>query len=200
MKEKDLIMDFSRLQAEASPETSQKSHCDEEASKATEMKEDLGAEVAKHSSELLSVVYKNAIDSRRAVWRVITSIEQKEKSKSEEQLALHAREYIAKVEGELQKIREGVLALMDKKLVSSPGTDESKAFYYKMKSDYHRYLAEFTTGETKRKILEMPVTRKTQQVANTHVQHVVNAVEVKKYVVPEKINQETRSRFHLYSS
>ena len=180
VKEKDLIMDFSRLQAEASPETSQKSHCDEEASKATEMKEDLGAEVAKHSSELLSVVYKNAIDSRRAVWRVITSIEQKEKSKSEEQLALHAREYIAKVEGELQKIREGVLALMDKKLVSSPGTDESKAFYYKMKSDYHRYLAEFTTGETKRKILEMPVTRKTQQVANTHVQHVVNAVEVKK--------------------
>ena len=43
VKEKDLIMDFSRLQAEASPETSQKFHCDEEASKATEMKEDLGA-------------------------------------------------------------------------------------------------------------------------------------------------------------
>ena len=151
VKEKDLIMDFSRLQAEASPETSKKSHCDEEASKATEMKEDLGAEVAKHSSELLSVVYKNAVDSRRAAWRVITSIEQKEKSKSEEQLASHAREYIAKVEGELQKIREGVLALMDKKLIRSPCTDELKAFYYKMKSDYYRYLAEFATGKTRSK-------------------------------------------------
>ena len=63
VKEKDLIMDFSRLHAEASPETSQKSHCDEEASKATEMKEDLGAEVAKHSSELLSVAYKNAVST-----------------------------------------------------------------------------------------------------------------------------------------
>ena len=222
VKEKDLIMDFSRLQAEASSETSQKFHCDEEASKATEMKEDLGAEVSKHSPELLSVVYKNAVDSRRAAWRVITSIEQKEKSKSEEQLASYAREYM------LQKIREGVLALTDKKLIPLPSTDESEAFYYKMKSDYHRYLAKFATGETKRKIveelaeisqvfsldgvqqgsveqiietpaislagkiLEMPVTRKTQQVANTHVQHVVNAVEVKKHVVQEKINQETK--------
>ena len=84
VKVKDLIMDFSRLQAEASPETSQKSHCDEEASKATEMKEDLGAEVAKHSSDLLSVAYKNAVDNRRAAWRVIINVEQKEKSMDEE--------------------------------------------------------------------------------------------------------------------
>ena len=38
----------------------------------------------------------------------------------------------------------------------------------------------------------MPVTRKTQQVANTHVQHVVNAVEVEKHIIREKINQETK--------
>ena len=42
------------------------------------------------------------------------------------------------------------------------------------------------------KIVEMPVTRKTQQGVNTHVQHVVNAVEVEKHVVQEKINQETK--------
>ena len=173
VKVKDLITDLIRLQAEASPETSQKSHCDEEALKATEMKEDLETEVGKHSSkletavvkerDLLSAVYKNAVDSRRAVWRVITSIEQKEKSKSEEHLASYAREYIAKVENELQKIREGVLALMDKKLVPSPSTDESKAFYHKMKSDYYRYFAEFATGETKwqkpAKMLVTPVSK-----------------------------------------
>ena len=149
VKVKDLITDLIRLQAEASPETNQKSHCDEETSKATE-KEDLEAAVVE-DRDLLSVAYKNAVDSRRAAWRVITSIEQKKKSKSEEQLASYAREYIAKVENDLQKIREGVLALMDKKLVPSPSTDESKAFYYKMKSDYYRYLAEFATGETKSK-------------------------------------------------
>ena len=136
VKVKDLITDLIRSQADAPPETNQKSHCDEETSKATEKKED---------RDLFSVAYKNAVDNRRAAWRVITSVRQKKKSKSEEQLASYAREYIAKVENELQKIREGVLALMDKKLVPSPSTDESKAFYYKMNSDYHRYLAEQDT-------------------------------------------------------
>ena len=144
VKVKDLIMDLIRLQAEAPPEMNQKSHCDEETSKAAVVEE----------RDLLSVVFKNAVDSRRAAWRVITSIEQKEKSKSEEKLASYAREYIVKVENELQKIREGVLALMDKKLVPSPSTNESKAFYYKMKSDYYRYFAEFATGETKSKASE----------------------------------------------
>ena len=131
VKVKDLITDLIRLQAEASPETNQKSHCDEE--------------------KLLSVVFKNAVDNRRAAWRVITSVEQREKSKGEEHLASYAREYVAKVENELQKIHEGVFALTDKKLIRSPSTDDSKAFYYKMKSDYYRYLAEFATGETKSK-------------------------------------------------
>ena len=139
VKVKDLITDLIRLQTEASPETNQKSYCDEETSKATE----------KEDRDLLSVAYKNAVDSRRAAWRVITSIEQKEKSKGEEQLASYAREYIAKVEGELQKIRDGILALMDKKLVPSVNTDETKVSYYRMKSDYYRYLAEFATGETR---------------------------------------------------
>ena len=70
---------------------------------------------------LLSVVFKNAVDSRRAAWRVITNTEQREKFKGKEQLVLHAKEYDAKVEGELQKIRDGIFALMDKKLIPSPG-------------------------------------------------------------------------------
>ena len=93
----------------------------------------------------LSVIYNSAVDSRRAAWCVITSIEQKEKSKGEEQLASYAREYVAKVEGELQKIREGVLALMDKNLIQLANTDESKVLYHKMKGEYHRYLAESAT-------------------------------------------------------
>ena len=102
---------------------------------------------------LLSLAYKNAVGSRRAAWRVITSVEQKEKSKGEEQLASYAREYVAKVEGELQKIRDGILALMDKELIPSPGTDEL-VLYYKMKSDYYRYLAEYATDVAKGKATE----------------------------------------------
>ena len=100
---------------------------------------------------LLPLVFKNAVGSRRAAWRVITSTEQEEKFKGKEELVLHAREYVVKLEGELQKIRDGILALMDKKLVPSASTDETKVSYYRMKSDYYRYLAEFATGETKSK-------------------------------------------------
>ena len=53
------------------------------------------------------------------------------------------------MEGELHKILDGILALMDKELIPSLSTDESKVFYYKMKGDYYRYLAEFVTGEAK---------------------------------------------------
>ena len=100
---------------------------------------------------LLPLVYKNAVGNRRAAWRVITSVEQKETSMGDEQLVSNAREYVEKVEGELQKVRDGILALMDKNLVPSASTDETKVSYYKMKSDYYRYLAEFASGETKSK-------------------------------------------------
>ena len=60
VKVKDLITDLiSRLQAEASSETNQKSYCDEEMSKATEKKEDLEADVAKHSSKLEAAVARS---------------------------------------------------------------------------------------------------------------------------------------------
>ena len=60
MKVKDLITDLiSRLQAEASSETNQKSYCDEEMSKATEKREDLEADVAKHSSKLEAAVARS---------------------------------------------------------------------------------------------------------------------------------------------
>merc|ERR1712012_78185 len=77
-----------------------------------------------------------------------------EKSKGNEQQASYAREYVAKVEGELQKICDGILALMDKNLIPSASTGESKVFYYKMKGDYYRYLAEFATGDAKSEAAE----------------------------------------------
>ena len=58
-----------------------------------------GERVGEQSSELLveewnllSVVYKNAVDSRRAAWRVITSIEQKENTPRVKSSWLHTRE------------------------------------------------------------------------------------------------------------
>ena len=73
------------------------------------------AEVGEQPSELsveyrnlLSVAYGSTAGCRRAAWRIITSVEQKEKFKGMEQQASHAREYVAKVEDEIQRIRDGI--------------------------------------------------------------------------------------------
>ena len=40
-----------------------------------------GTDLSVEERNLLSVAYKNAVGSRRAAWHIITSIEQKEKSR-----------------------------------------------------------------------------------------------------------------------
>merc|ERR1712138_153598 len=53
-------------------------------------------------------------------------------------------EFCQKVEKELQKICDEILALLDSSLISKASTGESKVFYHKMRGDYYRYIAEFT--------------------------------------------------------
>merc|ERR1719391_539773 len=63
-----------------------------------------GDELSVEERNLLSVAYKNAVGSRRAAWRIITSVQQKEESKGNAEQAAYAKEYCGKVEGELQNI------------------------------------------------------------------------------------------------
>merc|ERR1711988_1127359 len=108
-----------------------------------------GDELSVEERNLLSVAYKNAVGSRRAAWRIITSVEQKEKSKGNEEQAKYANEYCKKVEGELQKICDGIIALLESNLIPKSSNGESKVFYQKMKADYYRYIAEFSVGDAK---------------------------------------------------
>merc|ERR1712185_671839 len=86
-------------------------------------------ELSVEERNLLSVAYKNAVGSRRAAWRIITSVEQKETTKGNEDNAKYAKEYRTKVENELQKICDTILGLLDKNLINKAATGESKVFY-----------------------------------------------------------------------
>ena len=114
---------------------------------------DEGSELSVEERNLLSVAYKNTVGSRRAAWRIISSVEQKEKSKGNDTQAGFAKDYRVKVE-ELQKICDTILALLDKGLIPKATQAESKVFYQKMKADYYRYIAEFRSGEEKTKAAE----------------------------------------------
>jgi 14-3-3 protein epsilon len=81
---------------------------------------------------LLSVAYKNVIGARRASWRIVTSIEQKEESKGNSTQVTLIKEYRQKIETELAKICEDILDVLDKHLIPSAKSGESKVFYHKM--------------------------------------------------------------------
>jgi len=104
-------------------------------------------ELSVEERNLLSVAYKNVIGARRASWRIVTSIEQKEESKGNEAQVSLIKSYRQKIESELANICEDILAVLDQHLIPSAQSGESKVFYHKMKGDYYRYLAEFATGD-----------------------------------------------------
>merc|ERR1712100_424048 len=98
---------------------------------ADKMKEvsNIGQEFTVEERNLLSVAYKNAVGSRRAAWRIITSVKSKEESKGNTDHANWAKEYCTKVEAELQKICNAILLLLDQALIPKAKSGESKVFY-----------------------------------------------------------------------
>jgi len=111
-------------------------------------------ELTVEERNLLSVAYKNLIGARRASWRIVTSIEQKEVSKGNESHVKQIKDYSDKIEKELSEICKDILSLLDDHLIRSAATGESKVFYYKMKGDYYRYIAEYTQGDTRKDAAE----------------------------------------------
>ncbi|TYK07017.1 14-3-3-like protein D [Cucumis melo var. makuwa] len=110
----------------------------------------LDVELTVEERNLLSVGYKNVVGARRASWRILSSIEQKEEAKGNEANAKRIKEYRQKVESELSGICNDIMMVIDEHLIPSASAGESTVFYYKMKGDYYRYLAEFKSGNEKK--------------------------------------------------
>merc|ERR1719367_2471167 len=108
-----------------------------------EQKEELTVE----ERNLLAVAYKNWVGSRRASWRIISGVHGTEKSKGNEEYASAAQNYKHRVEAELKTICNEVLGLLNEYLIPISQNGEAKVFYYKMRGDYYRYIAEFSAEE-----------------------------------------------------
>lgn len=112
------------------------------------------SELTVEERNLLSVAYKNVIGSLRAAWRIVSSIEQKEEGRKNEDHVVLVKDYRSKVESELTEVCASILKLLDSNMIPSASSGESKVFYLKMKGDYHRYLAEFKIGEERKSAAE----------------------------------------------
>ena len=116
-------------------------------------KEDLNVE----ERNLLSAAYKNCVSSRRSAWRSIYGIELKEKNNNSKYLNL-VSELKNNLEKELYDLCERMLKLIDNFLLRKATSVESKVFYLKMKGDYYRYLAEFTSGDKHNQVANSSLT------------------------------------------
>ncbi|WVZ25703.1 hypothetical protein V8G54_004247 [Vigna mungo] len=110
----------------------------------------LNVELTVEERNLLSVGYKNVVGARRASWRILSSIEQKEEAKGNDVSVKRIKEYRQKVESELSNICSDIMTVIDEHLIPSSTTGEPSVFFYKMKGDYYRYLAEFKSGEERK--------------------------------------------------
>ncbi|XP_078428322.1 14-3-3-like protein D [Wolffia australiana] len=114
----------------------------------------LNVDLTVEERNLFSVGYKNLVGARRASWRILSSIEQKEEAKGNVKNSRRINDYRLKVEADLSRICREIISVLDQHLIPSSSAGESSVFYYKMKGDYLRYLAEFMTGNPRKEAAE----------------------------------------------
>lgn len=103
---------------------------------------------------LLSIAYKNSVTSKRTALRTVMAYELKEKKKEHSEYLFFIQDYRKKLEDELTSTCENILNSIDKFLLPKAQDAEAKVFYYKMKGDYNRYVAEYAHGELKNRVAD----------------------------------------------
>jgi len=113
----------------------------------------MGTELSLEERNLLSVAYKNSVGARRMSWRAVNTLSGREASKGPA-IGELITNYRTKVEKELNDKCYDILEILGNSLIPAAAQSESKVFYLKMKGDYCRYLAEFSSGDTHGKCAE----------------------------------------------
>ena len=98
---------------------------------------------------LISNAYKDLISNPRSSLRIILAYEAKEKKKDHSYYLSYIIEYKKKIFEELKKNCSRVIKIIDEYLLKKAKDDEAIVFYYKMKGDYDRFIAESSEGNIK---------------------------------------------------
>ena len=103
-----------------------------------------GASLTNDERNLLSVAFKNLISSQRSAIRTISAIEQ---NKKYEKYAGPLATYKTRIESDLFKNCDDIIAVIKADILASASDQEAKAFFLKMIGDYCRYIAENAKGD-----------------------------------------------------
>ena len=196
----DTVIDGPVMQIEHVPpfQVRNTSYRDEVTSQATEKKEDLEADTAKHSSVLETAVTRSTLDGE------VSSRDRISQYTMEQTLDVSMPEMVKQLAevpetASPDRIQQRTVEQIVDALVPQAVEELAEVSRVFSQNGIQQRAMEQNTPAISLagKIVEMPVTQQTQQLVNTHVQHVVNTVEVEmlkvvKKTVQEKINQVTK--------
>ena len=97
----------------------------------------------------LVIAFKNVISEHRNGYRIMKDAEQKllncPPEKRDGTLDLKTvNEFRFKMEKEIRDVCQEMLYLISEHIIVTCSTPEAKVFYYKLRADYYRYLAEIS--------------------------------------------------------
>ncbi|KAJ3445754.1 14-3-3 protein epsilon [Anaeramoeba flamelloides] len=107
-------------------------------------------ELTTEERKLLNVSFLNVLRIKMSSWRSINSSLQKEKNKNLD----YVKTLEQKIMVEIQQICDQTTKILDEHLLLKSTNFKNKAFYFKMKGDCYRHLAEFQSGEKKETAIE----------------------------------------------
>jgi hypothetical protein len=90
------------------------------------------------------VAFKNLVSQQRTAIRTISAIEQNPKYTK---FGVHMGDYKRRIEEELYRNCDDIIATIRYSVLSKSSDDESRAFFLKMIGDYCRYIAESAKDE-----------------------------------------------------
>ena len=106
----------------------------------------LNPKLNKEECEILSAGYKNMITDKRNSWRILHSMERREKKKKSH-ILYHIQEIKSNAENEIRNVCQDLQSLIDQYCLPNFQDHENEVIFYKLKADYYRYICEFAEGK-----------------------------------------------------
>ena len=103
---------------------------------------ELSPKLNKEECDILSTGYKNMLTDKRNSWRLLHSMERREKNKKSKNFS-SIKEIKTHIEKEIRDVCAELQLLLDKYLIPNAEEFENEVYFYKLKADYHRYICEF---------------------------------------------------------
>ena len=104
--------------------------------------------LTKEECDILSTGYKCMITDKRNSWRILNSMERRERKKKSDNIP-NIKEIKSHIEKEIRDICKELQNLVDTYLIPNVNDHENEIYFHKLKADYYRYICEFAEGNEK---------------------------------------------------